>query len=227
MDIDNKLSIIDSFSKLIISDSTETIANIAELGLDSILDDGLLKDIPLLSTAIAVFKFGSKIKLAHEVKKLAIFISSLNNNIVDKDNIRKYKERKMTGHKEIKRELEYLLVVLEKYLEYEKPDLLAKLYIAYLDNIIDWNTFSAYSIVVNQIFLQDIKVLLQFKGKAGLRKADVSDISIILRLSSLGLVEVVNGQSVFSTRSRTGVSFNVYEHDYKSTEFGNGFINVI
>jgi hypothetical protein len=222
----NELSITESFSELLESDLTEKIAEIAELGLDAILEDGLLRDVPLLSTAVAVFKFGTKIKFAHEVKKLATFISSLNNRLVDKESISKHKAR-ITEYKDRKRELEYLLVVLEKYLEYEKAGLLAKLYIAYLDEIIDWNKFLAYSVVVNQILSQDIEILLKFKTRKGLNKTDINDISIILRLSSLGLVEVVNGYSVYESGPRAGVAFNIYEHDYRITEFGKVFIKAI
>ena len=48
-----------------------------------ILEDGLLKDIPLLSTAISIYKIGNSIKERHNIKKLNSFLNELNNGIVD------------------------------------------------------------------------------------------------------------------------------------------------
>ncbi len=227
MDNQDNQSLTESFSRLIVSDPIEAIADIAELGLDSILDDGLLKDIPLLSTAVAVFKFGSKVKYAHEIKKLARFVTSFNKNIMSRDDIHRYKETKFNNPQSIKHELEYLLIVIEKYLEYEKPELLAKLYLEYLDSNFDWNTFCAYSVVIDNILLQDIALLREFKGKKGLRKGDIRDIASILRLASMGLIEIATGQSTQSFGNDIGVAFYVYEYDYTITNFGNGFIENI
>ena len=35
-------------------------ANIAEIGLDSIIDDDMLREVPILSTAVSLYKLGSK-----------------------------------------------------------------------------------------------------------------------------------------------------------------------
>lgn len=217
MSSEGNLSITDSFSKLMLSDLTEPIANIAEAGLDSILEDGFLKDVPFLSSAIAVFKFGSKVKFAHEIKKLANFITALNQNEIDKDKIRKYRDKKTNDKKAFMRELEHLLIILEKYLEYEKPKLLAKLYIAYIDNRINWEVFCAYSIVIERIVIYDIVVLMQFKDKEELKKVEMKNIAAILRLSSLGLIEVTFRHYFWS----------IGEDVVLITEFGRQFIDNI
>lgn len=219
--------ITDSLSKSILSDSADVIATIADLGLDAILNGGLLEEVPFLSTAVSVFKISSKVKFAHEVKKLAIFIVSINKNMADSDAVHEYKVKLKAKDKNIKIELEYLSVILERVLEYQKPEMLAKLYLAYINRQIDWNTFLAYSVVVGQIFVQDIPLLMQYKDQPGFLKGDVPDSAVVFRLFSLGLIEIVSGSSVYSVGSRIGVDINVYEHDYKHTSFGRVFANII
>ena len=35
-------------------------ANIAEVGLDSIIEDDIIKEVPILSAAVSLYKLGSK-----------------------------------------------------------------------------------------------------------------------------------------------------------------------
>lgn len=46
--------IIPSFKKTIFDGSKDSIVDLTELGIDSLLDDGLLKDIPIVGLLVGV-----------------------------------------------------------------------------------------------------------------------------------------------------------------------------
>ena len=62
-------------------ESISCISEYAEIGLDAVMEEGVLKDIPIVSTAIALYKIGNSIKERHNLKKLLIFINEINNGI--------------------------------------------------------------------------------------------------------------------------------------------------
>ena len=55
----------------ICSDSLELISNIAEVGLDEILQNEFLKDIPVISSLVSIYKIGNNIHNAHLLKKFS------------------------------------------------------------------------------------------------------------------------------------------------------------
>ena len=72
-----------SFADSLTDNAISCISNYAEIGLDAVMDDGILKDIPIVSTAIAIYKIGSSIKERHNLKKLLHYYSWRNNNYPD------------------------------------------------------------------------------------------------------------------------------------------------
>lgn len=48
-----------SMSQSITEECSELVSSIAEVTLDSVLEDGLLKDIPIIASAISVYKLGA------------------------------------------------------------------------------------------------------------------------------------------------------------------------
>lgn len=62
-------SLVDSIG----STTTECLGNFLELGLDAILEEGLLKEIPFVSTAISIYKIGKSLTDRHNIKKTCSF----------------------------------------------------------------------------------------------------------------------------------------------------------
>ncbi len=179
---DNNL--VKSFEESILSDSIGLASELAEVGLDSILDDGVIKDIPIISATIGVFKIGSSIKERHYIKKLMRFIDSCNKGIIDKDMKERIKS-KFLDEKKSKKELEQILLIIDRFIEEEKADMLAKIYIAYLDGKIDWSQFVAYSVVLDRFLPGDYKY---YSTSLNFNAQNNSEIDILLRLSGLGLL---------------------------------------
>lgn len=63
-----------NIEKTLSSDYTNISKDMLEIGLDSILDNGLLKDIPTVGTLISLTKIGANIKDRLLIKKLIYFL---------------------------------------------------------------------------------------------------------------------------------------------------------
>lgn len=109
----------------ICSDSLELISNVAEVGLDEILQNEFLKDIPVISSAVSIYKIGNNIHNAHLLKKYACFLDEFNRDSFENGSRKKYKQYFEESNR--KRDIEYLLILLERYIEEDKARRLAKI----------------------------------------------------------------------------------------------------
>ena len=72
------LSLSESMSNSIKPEVSSVIAELGEIGLDSLMDDGILKEIPIISTAVAAYNIGNTIRERYSVAKLYAFIQAIN-----------------------------------------------------------------------------------------------------------------------------------------------------
>ena len=227
--MEDTLKLSTSLNESINDEMTSVISEIAEIGLDSILEDGLLKEVPFISTAISLYKIGSSISEKHNIKKLALFINEINNKTADENKRKKYRE-KIASDKNINKELEYILVLIDRYLDYKKPQMLAILFLAFLDNKVTWNTFAEFSEIIDRLLLSDIDALREFYYRGDVIMGSIIEqnndlLSSIQRLVSVGFVEQRFDISVInhnSPRSRTYTTLN-----YWVTNSGKTFINLL
>lgn len=210
----------------ITDEARSSAASILEVGLDSVLDDGLLKDVPLLSTAASLYKIGHSIKERHYIKKLAEFIQAFNNGIADETQVQAIRERLLYDRKKTEKELEYILILVDRYISDGKATIIAKLYLAYLDNKLSWEEFAMYSEVTDQLFINDL-LFLQKEGKQFVQEVS-SDAA--LRLTSMGLLFEVRDNPEFSVNEgnlyyKTEAAEN--EKIFSRTMFGTKYITII
>lgn len=168
---------------------TEEVAGIAgeyaELGLDALVEEGLFKEIPIVSTAVAVYRIGKSIREKHHVAKLISFLNEINNGIVDGEKREVYREKFATNEKFRNQELEYILILTDRYIGFDKPQMLAKLYLAYLDEFINWMTFIKYAECIDRFLPGDQLVL----DSTEIEKAQYNDnYDAVSRLEALGLI---------------------------------------
>ena len=62
-----KQELVEAFPNSISEDVLECTNSLLEIGIDSIMEDGFLKDVPLLSTAMSLYKIGHNISERHHV----------------------------------------------------------------------------------------------------------------------------------------------------------------
>lgn len=224
-----------AFSDSLKEESVACISDLVEVGLDAILDDGILKDIPILSTAVAVYKIGSSIKERYNVKKLIVFLNEINNGIADEQKRTEYQQKFKNNEKFRNQELEYLLILIDRYTSYDKPQMLAKLFLAYLDEIILWEEFAMYAEVIDRFLLMDCNTLVS-DSKQIIVHRNIGGESV-LRLVALGLMteQVKTDTSAFFTndndkKDMIGQAFSrakALDKIYVRTEFGDRLADIL
>lgn len=222
-----------SFGDSLSEEVSSCVDEYIELGLDSIMEDGILKDIPFISTVISLYKIGKSVHECHHVKKMATFLNEIHNRVADETDRVKYREKFQGDEKFRNQELEYIMIIIDRYIGYEKPKMLAKLYLAYLDGTIIWEEFTMYAEVIDRFLPLDCNML----------KSDADTILIhrnnggesILRLAALGLMIEITNTSPFEEHGNGGIGmtwesmkrFQSRDKKYKRTEFGQKLADIL
>lgn len=221
----------------ICSDSLELISNVAEVGLDEILQNEFLKDIPVISSAVSIYKIGNNIHNAHLLKKYvhnahllkkyACFLDEFNRDSFENGSRKKYKQYFEESNR--KRDIEYLLILLERYIEEDKARRLAKIYEAYLDKEISWGDLRLFAETLDRFLPGDYEMLREKETFQTLRGKDTE---VLLRLTGLGLLiedihrqqwDVVDETLTFDDPG----DIEKEERVYRRTEFGNRMVSIL
>lgn len=179
--------IIPSFSSSLFDGSKDSIGDIVEIGIDSLLDDGLFKDIPIVNMLVGVKNTYQNIHDRNLLKQTLAFIKQFNSGTIDQNKLVKYKELINSDSKKAEKELGRVLIILNSTVDMEKSQMLANLYKAYINEKINWNQFCEFSEIIKMIFLNDFNIIKLIYNH---QVTDTSGIEIypIDRLSSLGIV---------------------------------------
>ena len=213
-----------AFADSLKEESIACIGEYAEIGLDAVMEDGVLRDIPIVSTAIALYKIGNSIKERYNLKKLLVFLNEINNGIVDEEKRADYQQKFQSNEKFRNQEIEYLLVLIDRYINYDKPRMLAKLYLAYLNDIIDWQELTVYAEVVDRFLPGDLQEL-QNGSQYNVHYQKASD--SLLRLVAMGfMVEHLKGANFDNTCGSLSLP-DLQQKDYEITVFGRKLIEIL
>ena len=197
-------SLSTSFADSLTEDIVSCISEYAEISLDAIMKDGIVKDIPIVSTAITLDKIGSSIKERQNMKKLVVFLDEINNGIVSKEKRLEYRQKIQSDKEFRNQEIEYLLILIDRYITYDKPRMLAKLYLAYLDGKIVWEEFAMYAEVIDRFLMLDCDCLAsEYETYITYRNIGAES---ILRLVALGLMIEDVGNRLFVNGGNGGLS---------------------
>lgn len=220
------------------SDSlTEEVSGIAgeyvELGLDALVEDGLFKDIPIVSTAVAVYRIGKSIRERHHIAKLISFLNEFNKGIADEEKRAKYRQKFISNETFRNQELEYILLLTDRYISFDKPQMLAKLYLSYLDDEIIWQEFTMYAEVIDRFLMLDCNTLTGDAEKIIVPR-NIGGESV-LRLVALGLMTEITETSAFVRGNNGNIGLSMEglkkatsrNRTYKRTEFGEKLANIL
>lgn len=140
----------------------EILKTIADSPIPSLIEKSCFDSVPVLSLIVLTYRIGKTISETFKLRKLARFLLSFQNGIEDVKR-QKFKDRMQDDKVFAQKQLDYLLIILERYLQEEKADVLSKLFLAYLDEKITWDKFSSYSVSLDFLMIEDIKLLGRFR----------------------------------------------------------------
>ncbi len=225
----SQVSLSDSLATTISQEGTSILSDCAEIALDSILEDGLLKEVPFVSTAISLYRIGKSIHEREHIRKLASFLDEIRQHTTDEATREEYLRKLREYPKKRDKELEYVLVIIDRYIGYDKPRMLAKLYLAFLQDVIDWERFTIYSEVIDRFLPGDYNTL---KSASTYKTEKDLYTDSIQRLIALGLV--IEGFRTMVTQVEDGTVHidppelrEKNERNYTRTEFGNTLVRII
>ena len=223
-----------SFRKSLKKYGEPLVIDILESGLDSNLNDGVIKEIPFISTAVSLYHIGKTVKERYHVSKLIEFIQEINKGIITEDKLIEYKKKFDSQEKFRIKELEYIVIIVDRYIGYNKPVMLARLYRAYLDGILKWTEFLVYSEVIDRFLASDFSTLTK-KDLIIYNNDDDANEDSVLRLVALGLMKETTNNSVweavdnevFVITQSTMERARLKNKTYTRTNFGNILVNIL
>ncbi len=147
----------------------------------------------------------------------------MNAGTADEASRQHYKNLILSDLKRRDKEVEYLLVLIDRYLQSDKAAVLARLYLAYLDGMLLWDELVKYAEIIDRFLPGDYDELTN-RAWYDLEDAFVPD--SLLRLISLGLV-VSHENSSPKVENAALVFPSLVTKDYKITSFGTKLIECI
>ncbi|PRR76610.1 hypothetical protein [Clostridium thermopalmarium] len=189
------------------TDFADISKELMEVGIDSLLEDGILKNIPIIGALSSIYKAGISIRDRYFVRKILKFLCSLEDTSLDE------RKKFLSKHSDISQLGEKLIFILDRLDDLEKPKLIANLFKKYMYNEIDYITFQRLALIIEKCFIEDLKFLKNNRDK-----------NMITGLEALGLAN----SGLASLASFDGGSFNEVDYnpetDYKINDLGKAVI---
>lgn len=113
-------NIIPSFEKSLFSEGKELIKDIMEVGIDSILSEGLLKDIPIVNFFVSTKNIAQTLHDRNLLNQTLHFIQEFNKGNIDNEKYEEYKKKLYTNQKKAEKELGCVLLILNRNIDVEK-----------------------------------------------------------------------------------------------------------
>lgn len=180
----------------------------AEVFIDRLIDNEIVKDVPMLGTALKVCRAGMDLRDRMFAAKIGKFVTNL--DAVNEETKVKIKQKMVENHEATRKIGEMILLTLEKLTDLDKPEIIAKVFLAYIDGHLTNKEFRRLIEVIDLSFIDDLNVFLQ------LRNPPMKSKEAFLRyLARSGVTEVVAGQ----TWNDSGELY------YEVTRLGNKLIN--
>lgn len=144
--------VVPAFEVSLLEPTFSPILDCVELGIDSIIENDILKSIPVVNLVIGVGKAGQNIHDRNLLKQTLNFIKTFNEGKIKPKKLEKYKKKISEKPKYAEEELGRILILLNNIVDVEKSQLLAKIFKAYVEEVLNWEQFCEISEVINRIF---------------------------------------------------------------------------
>lgn len=179
-----------SFSETIKnSDLQNVIEGLTETFLDSMLNEGLLKDLPIISSIVGLSKTALSVKNKLFLKKIIFFLTEINHISAEErklmiDSVNESKKQNVkVGDK--------LIYILDKCDDYIDAKYIAQFFCAFLEKKISYDEFLRGSRIIQNIFNGDLEYFLStdlsmFEKSASTEEAPDEDVFPLINVGICG-----------------------------------------
>ena len=205
----------------LVNNSIDVGIDFLEMSLDSILEDSILKEIPIVKTVYAISKTGFAIREKHMLKKTIIFLQQLNSNGVGNETYENYKQRLRENDEHLYNELEHVIIYIDRIVDERKMLILANLYYNYISGKFLWDQFLEMVNIVDNLFLSDLDELNNIYQKQTIFEYEVHNTISLNRLLTQNLISKIES----CVREPDGsVSMYYTDGDYCISSLGTNLI---
>jgi hypothetical protein len=194
----------------------DAFANLAEAGIDQLLQDGFLRDVPVLGSMIGVIRAAGSFRNLFLVKKLGRFLRSIQS--IPLEDRQRYCET-LRDRSERQRHGEALLLLLDRLDDMEKPKLVGKVFRAFVLCEIDDRQFWSLSSAIDRLPIQYLPDLIGFYDDT--RNPRQIDYDVAQALSYAGLVRPAISAGVIINDISTSSMY------YDASALGELFVNIM
>ncbi len=182
-----------------------------EVALDAILSDGVLKDIPVIGTALSLLKAGNGIAGYFFAKKIVVFLTEIE-KVSSKKRI-DFVDKECNDEEKLQHVGETTLMLLEKIDNFTLAQLLGRAFALMIDGTINHQTFEIYSYIIKNL---DPYLIRQIKQYYQIEDIMMIDAPAATHLSIYGLINV----SILPNYSG---NTQTIQHRHEKTKFGEFF----
>lgn len=212
--------LVPALKDTLFSPTYEIVAEYAEIGIDALLDNEVLKGIPVVSTLSSICKIGYNLHERNLIKQTLAFITEFNSGSISQEKLNEHREKLEANPKEAEKELGRVLIILGNQVEQIQSQVLGSFYAAYVKGAISWGKFCELSEANRRMFMSDYAVLSEAAHDKGIDLKG-RELYQVDRLISLGLLQNQNrlGGAVWID----GMDSTGKEKDVIVTSFGKTF----
>jgi len=196
----------------------EFLGDVAEAGLDQLLSEGFWRDLPIVGTAVAVFKTARNVRDALFLKKLAKFMLEAREAPPSE---RHRFAAELTDPEKLRDAGEHLILLLERLDHMGKPGLVGRLFRARIMNEISQADFELMAGAVDRLLMQQLKDAVSFYASEPRPQFPPEKLQA---LAFVGLVRVIargNGAGAFDAMM-AGADLH-----YEPNDLGKDFVAII
>ena len=155
-----KKELIHTLSK---KEAIDAVIGIGEVGLDSFIESGLAKEVPIIGTLVKLSEFGFHLSDYMFMKKLQRFCSQLSK---ESDEQREAFFKEINSDSKLQEKVnENLIMLISASDDIDKSALLGKIFGSYLKREITYDLFMKFSTSVNSLNASQISILRSLNSK--------------------------------------------------------------
>ncbi|MBA4682473.1 hypothetical protein DP090_024105 [Pseudomonas sp. MDMC216] len=193
--------------------SIDLIDKLGEAAIDSLIDSGVLRDIPIIGTAISIYKAGNEISAHIFAKKIACFLSEVEKTSTQErlDFFASLPEAE--GEDSVG---ETLILILEKLDSYTLAKMLGKAFRLLAEGKLSKQTYEIYVHAIKQL---NPYLISQIKQLYAHESISAIDSLAAVALSNSGIVKIAilstidkNTQEIITSPQKTAFGRSFYEN---------------
>ncbi len=218
--------LITSLKDTLFSPVYNIMSEFVEIGIDELLNDGMLRKIPFVRAITSFCELGCNLRERNLIKQALNFIIEFEAGRISEEKLDAHRKYLDSHPEEAEKELSRILILLNEHIEQIRSKVLGSFYAAYINGdisanrMISWERFCELSEANRRMFISDYKILAEAVVNEGL-KIQNRELYQADRLISLGLLQNKNrGGSLWNNIINDSQEL---QNDVIVTSFGKDF----